>query len=118
MREDNDLWQRVYEGFAYQGDPTPQIGLNRIAAKCLQLKTTQSFDCSNCTVREVFLPLHEISQFDRHHERDRPRRESGSIVVLSYSGKHYVLDGHNRISKWMKEGSTELRSVLIITLRE
>jgi hypothetical protein len=117
MSKANELWQRVYEGFAYQGDPTPQAGLNRIAAKCLKLAKPPSFDPSNCDVQEKFLIPDEFRHFERYHERENPRREGGSIVVLFYQGKGFVLDGHNRISKCLKEGTTEPRSVLIIQLK-
>ena len=114
MSEGDILWNRVYEGFPYQGDPAPQVGLNRIAAKCLKLDQPQSFDPSNCTVHEKFLSPHELQYFERYHERQNPRREGGSIVALSYRGKMYVLDGHNRIGRWLKDGITEPRSVLVI----
>ena len=114
MSDTDALWERVRAAFGYHQikgiDKTPQAALNRIAAKCIHV----SFDPSNCTVHEEFLSLDDLRQLKRYHDKDRPLREDDPIVVLVYQGQRFVIDGNQRVNKWLKEGSTERRSALII----
>lgn len=116
MSDPDALWARVYAAFEGHKqppiDPTPQATLDRIAAKCIHV----SFNRSNCTVHEEFLSLDDLRQLKRYDEKDdRPHREDGSIVVLVYEGERVVIDGRRRVNKWLKEGSIEPRSALVIT---
>ena len=114
MSDTDALWERVHDAFkAHQIegiDHTTQMALDRIAAKCIRL----SFNLLNCTVREEFLSLDELRQLKRYHDEDQPSQDWGSIVVLIYKGERVVIDGNKRVNKWVKKGSTELRSALVI----
>ena len=116
MSNPDALWKRVYNAFKAHRisaeAQTPSVNLNRIAAKCIGIW----FDPSNCTVHEEFLSLDDLRQLKRYDEKDdRPHREDSSIVVLVYEGERVVIDGRRRVNKWLKEGSIEPRSALIIT---
>ncbi len=117
MSDTDALWVQVRAAFQPHRilpdiiDLTPQMALNRIAAKCIGL----SFDPSNCTVREESLSLDDLRRLKRYDEKDdRPNRESGSIVVLVYKGERVVIDGRRRVNKWVNDESTVRRSALII----
>ena len=115
MSDQDALWDRVYDSFKVHQIPgidrTPQMALDRIAAKCIHL----SFNDSNCVVQKKMLSLDDLRQLRTYHREDRPLREDGSIVVLVHAGQSFVIDGNKRVNKWAKAGSTEMRSVLIIT---
>ncbi len=116
MSDTDALWNRVHAAFKAHQIPridlTPQMALNRIAAKCIHV----SFDQSNCMVHEESLSLDDLRQLKRYDEKDdRPHREDGSIVVLVYEGERVVIDGRRRVNKWLKEVGIEPRSALIIT---
>ena len=104
MSETDAVWGRVRDAFKAHQIPgidlTPQMALNRIAAKCIHL----SFDPSNCRVYEESLSTDELRQLVRYHERDDPERDGGSIVVLVYKGQRFVIDGNKRVNKWVKGG--------------
>ena len=114
MSDTDALWVRVHAAFKAHQIPhidlTPQMALNRIAAKCIHL----SFDQSNCMVHEESLSIDDLRQLTRYPNEDPPQRDGGSIVVLVYEGQRFVIDGNKRVNKWLKEGSTELRSALIV----
>ncbi len=114
MSDTDALWKRVDDAFKDHRlrleDQTPQVNLNRIAANCIGIW----FDSLNCTVHEVFLSLDELRQLKRYHDEDQPSRDWGSIVVLVYKGERVVIDGNKRVNKWVKEGSSERRSALVI----
>jgi hypothetical protein len=97
------LWQRIhaaFEGHRKRTDPTAQAALERIAEKCLGLPGRQSFNASNCLVREVELLPQELSDLRVYHSRDRPARDGGDIVLIRYQGCLVVLDGNNRVNRW------------------
>ncbi len=114
MSDTDALWERVHDAFkAHQIegiDHTTQMALDRIAAKCIRL----SFNLLNCTVREEFLSLDDLRGLKRYHDEDQPSQDWGSIVVLVYKGERVVIDGNKRVNKWVKEGSSERRSALVI----
>ncbi len=114
MSDTDALWERVHDAFkAHQIegiDHTTQMALDRIAAKCIRL----SFNLLNCTVREEFLSLDDLRGLKRYHDEDQPSQDWGSIVVLIYKGERVVIDGNKRVNKWVKNGSAELRSALVI----
>lgn len=114
MSDTDALWVRVraaFEAHQIPGiDHTPQMALDRIAAKCIHL----SFNDSNCTVREECLLLDELRQLRRYHDNVHPKRDSGPIIVLVYEGQRFIIDGNKRVNKWVEQGSAEPRSALII----
>jgi hypothetical protein len=114
MSDGDALWDQVraaFEAHQIPGiDHTPQMALDRIAAKCIHL----SFNDSNCTVREQALSLDDLRHLRCYHDNAHPERDGDSIVVLVHEGQRFVIDGNKRVNKWVKEGSTERRSALII----
>ena len=114
MSDTDALWKRVDDAFKDHRirleDQTPQVNLNRIAAKCIGIR----FDSSNCTVHEEWLSPDELRRLKRFHDDNQPSRDWGSIVVLVYKGERVVIDGNKRVNKWVNEESTVLRSALII----
>jgi len=82
------------------GDLTPQIALERIAQKCLDLSHRRRFDTSNCTVREALLSADALSNLKLYHNRANPNRLDDTVVLLRYEGKMVVIDGNNRVNMW------------------
>ena len=118
MNEAKDLWNRIYAAFEghriLATDPDAQAALNRVAAKCLHLEQRRSFDPSNCVVREELLSVDALRQLELYHEQAFPLRDDPTIVVLSYEGRRVVVDGNNRVNKWLKAGGSEPRGAIII----
>ena len=98
MSQESELWGKARAAFvAHQIrgiDHTPQHALNRIAAKCLRL----SFDDTSCAIREELLDLDDLNRLEVYHDQRGPGRDHEPIVVLSFRGRRYVIDGNKRVS--------------------
>jgi len=117
----DDLWDQVHAAFEAHRlptDPNAQAALNRIAAKCLGSVEVESFDPSNCGVRQELLSAGDLRTLERYHRKTNPGRTHEPIVVLEFGGRRLVVDGNKRVNKWIADGALELRSVIIITPRK
>jgi hypothetical protein len=116
MSDADAMWDQVYDAFKDHKirpiDQSPQVNLNRIAAKYIG----GSFDPSNCDIHEEVLTPDELRQLKRYSEDDavphRPDEEP--IVVLVHNGQRFVIDGRRRVTKWLKEENPKSRLALII----
>ena len=122
MSEEDALWDRIYAAFVAHQKPwidhTPQMALDRVAAKCIE-RIGLSFNKSNCTVHEESLSFDALKRLRRHHGRSRvdPRFEDWALVILQYNGQRFVIDGNTRVNKWVNEESHISRLALIIEPR-
>lgn len=120
----SDLWGEVYSAFEFHRrgpdhppDPSAQAALNRIAAKCLKREGAQSYDPSNCDIHREILTYQQLTELRRHHARKNPARDCEPIVVIHFAGERWVVEGNNRVNKWLVDGSARPRSAIVITPR-
>jgi hypothetical protein len=115
MSDANFLWRQVHAAFhAHQIrgiDRTPQMAMDRIAAKCIGL----SFNPDNCDVQEEVLSLDDLKKLKRYHKEANPQRNGDPIIVLVYGGHRFVIDGNKRVNKWVSEEDATL--VVRLSLR-
>ena len=52
------------------------------------------------------------------HDRARPKKDGLPILVLEWSGRHYLIDGINRINRRVREGSPGPHEVVVIHGRQ
>jgi len=116
MNNQKVLWEQVYAAFeAHKVHQTPEINLNRIAAKCVGLW----FEPSNCTVHEEFLSLDDLRSLKLYnYDDDKPQWEIEPIVILVYGGERFVIDGRRRVTRWVKQAEDQPRRAIIITPQE
>ena len=48
------------------------------------------------------------------HDRARPKRDNLPILVLEWSGRHYLIDGINRINRRVREQQLGPHEVIVI----
>lgn len=120
MSGSSELWQRVYAAFERHShkDPSTHAGLERIAKKCLGLAETKPFNPTNCAIRSERLLAEQLVPLVRYHARMNPRRDGGAIVVLEYQGHAFVIDGNNRVNKWVADKQPGPFEAIVITPHE
>ena len=120
MKQGDVLWKQVYAAFkAHQipdVDRTPQMAMDRITAKCIGLSSDcwVSFSQDNCNVYEVVLSLDDLKKLTCYHTRSIPLINGDPIILLLYGGDRYVIDGNNRVNKWVKEEDPTPRRALFL----
>ena len=111
----HELWDQAHRAFKAHRvpgiDADEQAALNRIAAKCLRI----SFDETNCTIREEIFDLESLRRLTIFDKKDSsPHRDCEPIVVLSFKGEQYVIDGRRRVNAWLAAGKPQSRRAIVI----
>lgn len=115
---DKVLWNRIYaalEGHRLPTDADAQAALDRIAAKVLRLPGRRSFNPSTCSVRKEPLSVEALRALEVYHRRASPQLDHETIVVLQCGERRVVVDGNNRVNRWLATGSFQQGSAIIIT---
>lgn len=89
-----------FEYHRKDADQNAQSALDRIAMKCLGLSERKSFNPDNCSIREENLSLGNLGDLVVYHDRTRPKKMAGPIVVLVYNGRRFVIEGNTRANSW------------------
>jgi hypothetical protein len=117
----DDLWPEVYQAFPYPRDRV-QSEINRIAMKCLKqagvVPDVEVFDASTCDVTKVLVARSELAKLVRYHDRTTPTDRTSPIVIVRAGGTDVVVEGNNRVNKWVAEDSGTSSPALVITLRD
>jgi hypothetical protein len=51
------------------------------------------------------------------HDRARPKRDDRPVLLLEWRGRHFLIDGINRINRRMREGQPGPHAVIVIHAR-
>lgn len=115
------LWESVYAAFPYPRDQV-ESEINRIAAKCLKRALGRTgpvaIDPSTCEVHAAVIDAAELPGLIRYHDRVNLTGRTTPIVILRTQGKDIVIEGNNRVNKWVAEGDTAPRQAFVIVLQD
>jgi hypothetical protein len=117
----HELWRAVYAAFPY---PINRVGaeVNRIAAKCLKKALGRPYALSigppTCYVHEEVIRGSELPNLIRYHDRVKKTSRTTPIVILRIEGKSIVIEGNNRVNRWVANGEPTPRQALIIQPRQ
>jgi hypothetical protein len=121
VASDNNLWQAIYTAFPYPSDRV-QREMNRIAGKCLKkaLGWTRPvvLDSSTCDVHQVVIDGAELASLIRYHERTNVTGRITPIVIVRIGDQDILIEGNNRVNKWVKERDLAPRLALVIVPRD
>jgi hypothetical protein len=111
-----ELWKRV-DVALFQASSREQTlsEINRLLRKWHFHLPDDYITLHNCAIRREWLTPQQLSHFTRGHPRSAPKRVSGPLVVVEYQGETYMLDGTNRINRWLADGDREPHETVILT---
>ena len=117
----SDLWKRIEAIFEWHQKPEKDTSsiqaLNRLAQEQVQSHDLPPLapltDKTSFSVLAASWPINELAKLPRRHARTKPAYDAGPVVVLQHYG-YWLLDGNNRINKWISENSTIPHEVLIV----
>ena len=116
QRGTSELWSRVDVALCQASSREQTVSeVNRLLRKWVHDLPQNYFNEENSTIRCEWLTTKELTIFTRGHDRATPRRTNGPILVAEYRGTSYMLDGTNRINRWLKDGSAEKHEAIILT---
>ena len=121
MRNGETLWRQIHQSFEYHRETTDrdaQAAMDRIASKCIRSSTRKSFNPSNCSVREDFIPASSLQELKLYHSRASPYHLNGPIIVLLYDQDRVVIEGNNRVNAWLARQTKGPFSVIMVEPRQ
>ena len=118
---DRDLWQSVNDAFPYPSERV-QGEINRIAVKCMKKALGRTgpvvFDPSTCDVHAVLIGGKELLDLICYHNRTIITGRTTPIVIVRIDGTSVVIEGNNRVNRWVREGDLTPRQALVIVPRD
>jgi hypothetical protein len=115
--DQSKLWKRAYAAVLPGADENAaRVQLRKLVNERFGRGNWAEINEQDWSIRSEVLPLDRIREFDRKHGRRNPRGFDGPLVAAEFRGHRYILDGTNRINKWIAEGEAVDREVLIINL--
>ena len=118
---DEALWDRTEELLRYhqkKSDPTPVDALNRLFHEAASKARSIRLSKANCRVMSESWSTGRLAGLYRRHDQANPDHEECPVLVVCWREKHYLIDGANRINKWVKEQNEDSHAVLVIVLAE
>jgi hypothetical protein len=95
-------------------DATPQDVLNRLVHEAIPETWRLRFNVTNCIIRECSWSTAALDTLERRHSKDAPRQEEAPIIAFVYEGRARLIDGNNRVNKWVRERNANNHTVLLI----
>jgi hypothetical protein len=115
-----ELWAAAYAALPYPSDRAPRE-LTRIAAKCLLRAVGWAgpivFDGSTCEIASIFFEANDLPQLIRYHDRTQPTERTTPLIIVRLGDAQIVVEGNNRVNKWVLERDSTPRHALVITPR-
>jgi hypothetical protein len=109
-----DLWKRVLEALDFHKKKhTPIHALNRLFHEHREDLPGVQLNNTTCNLSCDSRSTEQLSQFKRH-TRCNPADETYPILVVRYEDTEYLIDGGNRINKWVNAKDTNLHDVIVI----
>jgi hypothetical protein len=113
------LWDEVDRAFHAhwlpKEDQTATVNLNRIAGKCVLTRLQPE----TCTVHQETLTSEELKRLKLYDQSTTPPAlEREPIIVVEIDGVRHVIDGRRRVMKWIREGSTQSRTAIIMVPKQ
>lgn len=113
----NHLWELAYsclEHHRKSNDGTANDALNRLVREYVPAARDVRLGEENCSIREESWTNDQLAQVARRHSRANPKHEAGPLLVVVYNGVGYLVDGNNRVNKWIAQQDIGFHPVLII----
>jgi len=123
MQQRDAVFQQTLECLRYHchpkwGDRNAVDVFNRLLAKNIRpvgwtRNTHLDIQQDQIASRQEQWPTSDLARLRRSHDRQSPLSSDAPIVLAEYMGVVHLLDGHNRINRWVSEGDNRTHLVNI-----
>lgn len=115
--------KRFAEALQYHrnGNDGPDETLIRLVRQHCQFRLVDPVEVApaegRLTVREEVWPVRKLQKLWLAHDRSKPRKFEGPLIVLRVNGVDALIDGNNRCRKLLQDGGAASWPVLIVEIR-
>jgi hypothetical protein len=115
------LWNQAEDLLRHHqksSDATPLDALNRLFHEAAPKAKAIRLSNANCRIASESWSTEKLSGLYRRHDRANPKDEACPILLVRWRSNHYLIDGANRINKWLKENKEGEHAVLVIVVAD
>jgi hypothetical protein len=117
------VWQQAKDLLQHhqkkdKGDQTPIDALNRLFHEAAPDAKSIRLSEMNCGIVSESWTTKMLAGLHRRHVRATPSVEGCSILVVRWQCNQYLIDGSNRVNKWVNESNASNHDVLVIVVVE
>lgn len=112
-----ELWTLAYATLIPKRDDSRAETLNRLANERFDGMSALELNARTCSIREEVWATELFREVEPKHAGADPKRDGGVIIVVECRGRKLLVDGNNRVNRWLKEGSRDSHRVLVIECR-
>jgi hypothetical protein len=114
---ERSLWEEVNHMLSFhqkKNDPTPMDALNRLFHEAAPGSKSVRLHEDNCRISTDTRTTKELSLLKRRHKEADPDDESCPVLLVKYNTYDFLIDGCNRVNKWVKENNLDDHNAIVI----
>ena len=112
----NALWKRAYSAVLPNSDIASAQGqLKKLVNERFGRAGGIEVNEQDWSIRTEVVSMDRIKDFERKHNRASPRQFDGPLVAAEFRACQFLIDGTNRVNRWLLERSSREHEVLIIS---
>ena len=110
-------WTQAYATLIPKKDESHAETLNRLVNERFNGLPALELNTRTCSIREDVWATECLRALEPKHARADPKRDGGVIIVVECRGRKLLVDGNNRVNRWLREGSRASHRLLVIEYR-
>ena len=117
MEDQATLWEEITQALAWgTKDATPVHRFNRLAKEHFPCVAAW-LDQETCVARNQQLSRKEIEKLVPWHQRTNAKQTVGKLVLFSHNGITAIVDGNNRVAKYIEANSQHEIAAIVVELK-
>ena len=112
------VWEQLYcllQHHQKKGrDNSPNDVLNRLFHEYVPQAKQFRLNEQNCYLSMEVWSTTDLANVTRRHDRREPREENCPVVVLLYGTQSYMIDGNNRVNRWVTNNKSSHHNVVVV----
>ena len=111
-----DLWALAFATLKPKASESARQCLNRLVRERIANKALEVNE-KTAVIQKDLWPTENLRILKRWHERTNNIDDPRPIVVVQYRDEMLLIDGNNRVNRWLSDSQISEHSVLLITLQ-
>jgi len=129
LEQVSNLWRQVEEAMSHHrkekaGDITGMDALNRFwktkVAEDGDIDAPPHIGETTCAIRTETWNTKKLSEKIGYirHKGAAPKQDDGALIGIDWKEKIFLIDGANRLNRWVENNDTAVHEIILISVNE